>query len=81
MNPEKKDFSAFEKFLLNHPKIIFIAHGIAMPGDIDIELIAESNTEFFGFIREAKNAFPKLIADYSYLIYNKAIKVNYVSFY
>ncbi len=76
-----KEFTKFEEFLLSHPKVIFIVHGIAMPGSLDIELIAESNQEFFEFIKEAKNRFPKIIKDYQYLIYTKTIKVNYVSFY
>ncbi|MBU2476623.1 Lrp/AsnC family transcriptional regulator [Candidatus Micrarchaeota archaeon] len=76
-----KEFEEFEKFLLSHPKVIFIVHGIAMPGSLDIELLAESNQDFFEFIKELKNRFPKLITDYQYLIYTKTIKVNYVSFY
>jgi hypothetical protein len=52
-----------------------------MPGNLDIELLAESNQDFFNFIKETKNRFPKLISDYQYLIYTKTIKVNYVSFY
>ncbi len=76
-----KEFNEFEKYLIAHPKIIFIVHGIGMPGNLDIELLSKSNQDFFDFIKETKNKFPKLIADYNYLIYTNTIKVNYVSFY
>ncbi len=82
LNLDLKDkFNDFEKYLIGHPKVIFIVHGISLPGNLDVEMLAESNSDFFEFIKETKNKFPKLIIDYQYLIYTKTIKVNYVSFY
>lgn len=75
-----KTVNAFEEFLLNHPKILFIVKGIGMESDLDVELLAESNQGFFDFIQEAKKAFPNLIRDYKYLIYTKTFKVNYLPF-
>jgi DNA-binding Lrp family transcriptional regulator len=77
---EVKEFDQFERFLLNNPKTLFIVKGIGMEGDLDVELLAESNQAFFDFIQEAKKHFPHLIRDYKYLIYTKTIKVNYLPF-
>jgi Lrp/AsnC family leucine-responsive transcriptional regulator len=74
------ELPAFEEFLLNHPKTLFIVKGIGMESDLDVELLAESNQAFFDFIQEAKQKFPHLIRDYKYLIYTKTIKVNYLPF-
>ncbi len=76
----KEKVLELEKFLINHQKVIFIVHGLSMPGNLDIELIAESNSDFFAFVKELKNKFPKTIKDYSYLIYTQTLKVNFVPF-
>ncbi len=75
-----KEFDQFERFLLNNPKTLFIVKGVGMEGDLDVELLAENNQEFFEFIQETKKSFPHLIRDYKYLIYTKTIKVNYLPF-
>lgn len=74
------ELPAFEQFLLNNPKTLFIVKGIGMESDLDVELLAESNQAFFDFIQGAKKAFPHLVRDYKYLIYTKTIKVNYLPF-
>jgi|SRR3989339_548761 len=76
-----KEFSKLQSHLLSHPKVIYLVHGISMPADFDIELLAESSTDFFDFMKELKNIFPSLITDYQYLIYTKTLKVNYAPFY
>ena len=77
---KRKKFDEFQKYLINHPKVIFLVHGIGMLGNLDVELLAESNQDFFGFIQEAKRRFPEFITDYQYLIYTQTIKVNYAPF-
>lgn len=74
------DVKKFEQFLVGHPMVLFVVEGVSMPGDVDFELLAESNQAFFDFIASAKNAFPGLVADYKYLIFTKTVKVNYLPF-
>lgn len=76
-----KEIDEFERFLLNHSKVIYIVHGISIHANLDTEVLVSSSHEFFEFIKEIKNAFPKLISDYAYLIYTGTIKVNYLPFY
>lgn len=74
------ELESLEQFLLNHPRTLFIVKGIGIQSDFDVELLAQSNQEFFDFIQETKKKFPNMIRDYKYLIYTKTIKVNYLPF-
>lgn len=76
-----KEIEDFEKFLLNNQMVIYIVHGIAIHGNFDVEVLARSNQDFFEFIKGLRNRFPRLISDYTYLIYTGTIKVNYLPFY
>lgn len=76
----EKELQKFEQFILSNLKTLFLVKGIGIEGDLDVELLAESNHEFFDFISETKKNFPNTISDYKYLIYTKTIKVNYLPF-
>ncbi len=77
---DAKVISQLEEYLVNHPDVLFIVHGIGMDGNLDIELLAESNNAFFAFITQLREKFPHLIGDYKYLILTQFLKVKYLPF-
>ena len=75
-----KQIAALEAALAANPKVIYLVHGIGMPGDLDIEVLAKDQAEFFAFVDGLRGEFPGVIREYNYLLYSELIKVNYFPF-
>ena len=54
--------------------------GIALPGDIDIELMVKNNQELYNFIEDLRFKFPKLVVEYQIVIFVDTLKVKNLPF-
>lgn len=69
-----------KQHIISNPQVIYLVEGISMQGDLDIEMMVNSNQELFDFIKDLRNKFPKLIAEYSTLVFIDTLKVKYLPF-
>ena len=79
MNVTKEGFESFRRYMENHPKVLFIIDEVGIC-DIDIELILESEQDYFVFMKTLKSKFPTLVKEYETLVGLENLKVNYLPF-
>jgi len=67
-------------YIRAHSLVLYLVEGIGLPAELDIELVVRSNQELFDFIQDLKNKFPKIIADYTTIVFMNTLKVKYLPF-
>ncbi|MBU1197821.1 Lrp/AsnC family transcriptional regulator [Candidatus Micrarchaeota archaeon] len=60
--------------------VTYIVEGSGLPTDLDLELIVPSNKALFEFIRQLRFKFPRIIGDYSTVVFKETRKVRYLPF-
>ncbi len=74
---------AYEQLLADFrkmPEVIYIVHGVAMPGDLDIEIVLEESDSVPAFMERLQSRHKGIIMNYEYLSYSNLLKVNYFPF-
>jgi len=79
-NISKEELKRLKMYIKNNPLVIYDVEAIGLPADLDIELMVHSNQQLFGFIKDLKFRFPKLIGEYSTIIFMETLKVRYLPF-
>jgi len=79
-NISKEALKALRMFIKSSPVVIYEVEGIGLPGDLDIEVMVKSNAELFDFINSLRFKFPKLVGDYTPVIFMDTLKVKYLPF-
>ena len=79
-NPSAENLRIVKSYLKQQPLVLYIIEGIGFPGDIDLEMAAKSPLQLDGFIKNLREAFPGIIADYMALLYTDLLKVRYMPF-
>jgi len=67
-----------KKYITENPLIIYLIEGIGLPADLELEMVVSSNQELFNFINDLKEKFPKLIAEYTTVVFMDTLKVRYL---
>jgi DNA-binding Lrp family transcriptional regulator len=62
------------------PEVIYTVHGVAMPGDLDIEILLDGSDSVAAFMERLQNRHKGVIMNYEYLSYSQLLKVNYFPF-
>lgn len=73
----KEKFIAIKNYLKYQPNVLYLIEAIGWK-DLDFEMLAESNQEFFSFMKELRLKFPVLVKDHEILILTDTIKVSYL---
>ena len=72
--------SAIKAWIRRNPLVIYTVEGSGLPADLDIELMVKSNEELFDFVRQLRYKFPRVIGDYSTVVFKENRKVRYLPF-
>ena len=75
-----EDITRLKEFIKRYTNTIYIIEGINLHGDIDFEVMIKSNADLFEFIKLLRKEFPKIVGDYSSVIYMNIAKVKYLPF-
>ena len=67
-------------YIKNNPLVIYLVEGIALPGDIDVEMMVKNNQQLYDFIEDLRFKFPTLIGEYQTVIFVDTLKVEYLPF-
>lgn len=76
----KEELKKLKVYIKSDPLVIYLVEGIALPGDIDIELMIKSNKQLYDFIEYLRFKFPTLIGEYQTIIFVDTLKVKYLPF-
>lgn len=73
----KKNIEKIKEYLKKMPEIIYFVDDIGM-ADLDVEVLFDSNKDFFGFVNNLKNNFKDSIRETRYVLFDKTIKISYL---
>lgn len=76
----KEELAKLKVYIKNNSLVIYLVEGIALPGDIDIEIMVKSNKQLYDFIEDLRFKFPALIGEYQTVIFVDTLKVKYLPF-
>jgi DNA-binding Lrp family transcriptional regulator len=76
----KEELKKLKTYIKNSPLVIYLIEGIALPGDIDIEIMVKNNQQLYDFIEDLRFKFPTLIGEYQTVIFVDTLKVVYLPF-
>ena len=76
----KEELKNLKSYIKNSPLVIYLVEGIALPGDIDIEMMVKYNQQLYDFIEDLRFKFPTLIGEYQTVIFVDTLKVEYLPF-
>jgi len=76
----KEELKKLKSYIKNSPLVIYLVEGIALPGDIDIEMMVKNNQQLYDFIEDLRFKFPTLIGEYQTVIFVDTLKVEYLPF-
>jgi len=76
----KDSVQRLKNYIKNSPLVIYIIDGIALNGDLDIEIMVKSNQELFNFIEDLRFKFPELVGEYQSVVFLNTLKVRYLPF-
>ncbi len=79
-NASKKQKTLLKEYIKKNPLLIYIVEGIALHGDIDIEMMLESNQQLFDFIEDLRLKFPEIIGEYQTIVFAENLKTRYLPF-
>nr|MBA4405288.1 hypothetical protein [Nanoarchaeum sp.] len=76
-NSSKEELKQIKFYIKNNSHVIYIVEGLGLPSDLDIEMMIGSNQELFDFIKDLKFKFPKIIGEYTTIVFTNTLKVKY----
>ena len=76
----KEELKKLKAYIKNSPLVIYLIEGIALPGDIDIEMMIKDNEQLFNFIEDLRFKFPTIVGEYQTVIFVDTLKVKYLPF-
>ncbi|MBI2669456.1 Lrp/AsnC family transcriptional regulator [Candidatus Woesearchaeota archaeon] len=76
----KEEVKKLKVYIKNNPLVIYLVEGIALPSDLEIEIMVKSNQQLFEFIEDLRFKFPTLIGEYQTVIFVETLKVKYLPF-
>lgn len=76
----KEELKKLKSYIKNNPIIIYLVEGIALSGDIDIEMMVKDNQQLYNFIDDLRFKFPTLIGEYQTVVFVDTLKVKYLPF-
>ena len=77
----KEEMKRIKAYIKNNPMVIYFVEGLALPGDLDVEIMVKSNQQLFDFIEALRFAFPAMIGEYQTVLFVETLKVKYLPFY
>jgi len=75
-----EELKKLKTYIKNNPLVIYLVEGIALPGDIDIEMMVKNNQQLYNFIEDLRFKFSTLIGEYQTVIFVDTLKVKYLPF-
>ncbi len=79
-NASTSELKRVKACIKTNPLVVYIIEGIALPADLDIEMMVQSNQELFSFIEDLRFKFPTLIGEYQTVPFLATLKVKYFPF-
>ncbi len=76
----KEELKKLKAYIKNNFLVIYLVEGIALPGDLDIEIMVKTNQQLFDFIEDLRFRFPAMIGEYQTIIFVDTLKVKYLPF-
>ena len=76
----KEELKKLKTHLRYSSLVLYLVEGIALPGDIDIEIMVKDNQQLYKFIEDLRFKFPTMIGDYQTLTFIDTLKVKYLPF-
>jgi len=76
----REQIQQIKEMIRNNPQVIYQIEGIALPLDLDIEVMVSSNKQLFDLMEKLKFAFPKSVGEYQTVIFMDTLKVKYLPF-
>lgn len=76
----KEELKKLKAYIKSNPLVIYLVEGIALPSDLDIEIMVKNNQQLFEFIEDLRFKFPTLIGEYQTVIFVDTLKVKYLPF-
>lgn len=79
-NINGKELMKLYEFLKQNPLVLYLVKGIGFPGELDIEIVVQSNIELYAFIKELKLTFPSMIGEQKIFMFMETKKVRFLPF-
>ena len=79
-NINKKELTKLYEFLKNNPLVLYVVKGVGFPGELDIEVVVQSNIELYEFIKILKLSFPSMIGEQKMLMFMETKKARFLPF-
>jgi len=79
-NFNSQELKRIKEYIKNNPHTIYIVEGISLHADLDFEMMIKSNQDLFDFIKNLREQFPRIVGDYSTIIFMHEHKVKYLPF-
>ncbi len=76
----KEELKKLKAYIKNNPLVLYLVEGIALPSDLDIEIMVKNNQQLFEFVEDLRFKFPTLIGEYQTVIFVDTLKVKYLPF-
>ena len=76
----KEELKKLKAYIKSSPLTLYLVEGVALPSDLEIEIIVKSNQQLFEFIEDLRFKFPTLIGEYQTVIFVETLKVKYLPF-
>ncbi len=76
----KEELKKLKAYIKSNHLVLYLVEGIALPSDLDIEIMVKSNQQLFEFIEDLRFKFPTLIGEYQTVIFVDTLKVKYLPF-
>lgn len=76
----KDELKKLKSYIKSNPLVIYLVEGIALPGDVDIEMMIKDNQQLYEFVEDLRFKFPTLIGEYQTIIFVDTLKVVYLPF-
>lgn len=75
-----QDLRKLKEFIKYNPSTIYYIEGIGLHSTIDFEMMIKDNKELFEFMKLLRKEFPKIIENYTTVIFMDTLKVKYLPF-
>lgn len=79
-NINKLELTKLYEFLKQNPIVLYLVKGIGFPGELDMEVVVQSNIELYEFIKELKLTFPSMIGEQKIFMFMETKKVRFLPF-
>jgi len=74
----KEEVKKLKVYIKNNPLVIYLVEGVALPSDLEIEMMVKDNQQLFTFIEDLRFRFPTMIGEYYTVVFIDTLKVKYL---